>query len=296
MRALRSSIVFGVLAFACDGVEADEGRDATMQIANAQFFRGAMPPASGSATVRSATVAAKLEAGSVERLITGEISQDGTAVAIGIAGDRGYWILQAGQPSVAAATEPTFNAIFALSAKAAPGPREVIVQAVDAEKRFGPPLAKPLEIVARALPEGELVVALSWDNHANLDLHVVDPTGAEIFKRDINSYQAPGPGAPREAPNTPHDGGILDFDSHADCVPDGRRAENVVWTEAPPKGHYLVRVDTFSLCGEPAARWRVQAFLRGVRIASAEGVSTDVDTTFDHNRGAGLLALEFDVP
>jgi hypothetical protein len=295
MRVLRYTF-FGLLAFACDATDADEGRDATMQVAKAQFFRGAMPAPSGPASVRSATVPPKVEAGSVERSIAGEISKDGTAVAIGLAGDLGYWVLPAGLPSAAATDEPTYLALLSFSPKAAPGAREIVVSAVDAEKRFGPVLIKPIAIVARALPEGELVVSLSWDNRANLDLHVVDPTGAEIFKRDVNSYQSPGPGAPREAPNTPHDGGVLDFDSNAECIPDGRRAENVVWTEAPPKGHYLVRVDTFSLCEEPASRWQVQAFLHGTRIGAAEGISTDVDTTFSHDRGAGVLALEFDVP
>lgn len=293
---MRRWLLFTAFAFACEGTDADEGRDAAMQVAKAQFFRGTMPAESGAAAVRSATVAPTVEAGSVERSIVGEITKDGAAIAIGLAGDRGYWILPAGLPSAAAIDEPTFDALLSFSTKMAPGPREIVLRAVDGDKRFGPALVKPIAVVAHALPQGELVIALSWDNRANLDLHVVDPTGAEIFKRDINSYRAPGPGAPREAPNTPHDGGVLDFDSQADCVPDGRRAENVVWTDPPPKGHYVVRVDTFSLCGEPGARWRVQAFLRGASIGSAEGSSTDVDTTFSHDRGAGLLALEIDVP
>jgi hypothetical protein len=242
------------------------------------------------------TLAPTYEAGATDRACVGEITKEGTAVAIGLAGDRGYWILPAGLPSVAAVDNPTFEALLSFSAKMAPGPRTLVVRAVDGDEHFGPALEKPLAIVPRALPQGELVIALSWDDFANLDLHVVDPNGNEIFKRDINSYQAPAPGSPREAPNTPHDGGVLDFDSEADCVRDGRRAENVVWTDPPPKGHYLVRVDTFSLCGEPAARWHVEAYLHGVSIGAAEGISSDVDTTFPHDRGAGVLALEIDVP
>lgn len=281
---------------ACDGTEADEGRDAAMQVARAQFFRGDMPVEANGPAVRSVTVGSTFEVGATERSCIGETAREANAVAIGLAGDRGYWIVRAGIPSAAAIDSPTFEAALSFSSKMAPGPRELIVRAVDGEKRFGPPLVEVITLTERALPPGELVVALSWDNHANLDLHVVDPNGAEIFKRDVSSYQAPGPGAPREAPNTPHDGGVLDFDSHADCVKDGRRAENVVWTEPPPKGRYLVRVDTFSLCGEPATRWRVRAFLRGAQIAVAEGMSTEVDTAFSHDRGAGILALELDVP
>jgi hypothetical protein len=31
-------------------------------------------------------------------------------------------------------------------------------------------------------------------------------------------------------------------------------------------------------------------------LGEARGTSTDFDTRFPHDRGAGLLALEFDVP
>lgn len=286
----------GTTFAACDGTDADEGRDAAMQVARAQFFHGDMPAETNGPEVRSVTVGSTFEVSATERTCIGEMAREATAVALGLAGDRGYWIVRADIPSAAAIDSPTFEAFLSFSPKMTPGPRELIVRAVDGERRFGPPLAKSITMTERALPEGELVVSLSWDNHANLDLHVVDPNGAEIFKRDVNSHPSPGSGAPREAPNAPRDGGVLDFDSHADCVRDGRRAENVVWSDPPPRGHYLVRVDTFSLCGEPGARWRAQAFLRGVRIAASEGVSTEVDTTFSHDRGAGLLALEFDVP
>lgn len=289
-------VVVAAAFTACNGTDADEGRDASMQVAGGQFFRGLMPAEVGGPEVTSVSVASSYEAGTTDHAIIGDVGPAATAVAIGLAGDRGYWVIRAGVPSASATSLPTFESTLSFATTATPGPRELVVRAVDADRRFGPPLTKPLTITERGVAQGELVVSLTWSNHANLDLHVVDPTGAEIFKRDVNSYAAAGPGGPREAPNTPHDGGILDFDSHADCVRDGRRAENVVYAEAPPKGHYLVRVDTFALCGEPGSQWRVQALLHGARIASAAGTSTDSDVTFNHNRGDGILALEFDVP
>jgi hypothetical protein len=88
---------------------------------------------------------------------------------------------------------------------------------------------------------------------------------------------------------------VLDLDSNGGCVPDGRRAENVIWREPPPPGHYIVRVDTFSLCGQPSAFWRLAVYRRGTRIATASGTSTEGDERFTHDRGDGLLALELDV-
>ncbi len=64
----------------------------------------------------------------------------------------------------------------------------------------------------------------------------------------------------------------------------------------PPSGRYLVRVDTPSLCDETIARWFVEVRLHGERLAAAEGTSTEAITRARHGRGAGVLALTFDVP
>ena len=123
---------------------------------------------------------------------------------------------------------------------------------------------------------------------------VKSSTSPTSFCRNGSAWVTP-PSMP-EPPNTPHPGGILDVDSNAQCVPDGRHAENVVYKDKPPSGHYTVRVDTFSLCKEVGAHWRVEGFLDGKSIGAAEGSSTEYDTRFSHDRGAGVLALELDVP
>ncbi len=73
-------------------------------------------------------------------------------------------------------------------------------------------------------------------------------------------------------------------------------AEDVVWADPPPKGHYVVRVDTTDLCGEVSSPWKLEARLEGTTIATASGTGTVEDTRFPHERGAGVLAFEFDVP
>jgi hypothetical protein len=301
IRRARSLVVLaltlGLTAPACDhGEDGDVGADATLQVEGARFFRRQQPVDESGPRVRSATLGASAPAGATGRSCSGEVERAATAVAIAIAGDLGYWVVPAGLPSASALDAPTFDVRFGIARAARPGPRSFLVRAVDDAGRFGPPLAKPLSIRARGVAEGELVFALTWDDRANLDLHVVDPNGVEIFKRNTSSAEPPPPGAPREPPGTAREGGVLDFDANADCRTDGLGAENVVWKTDPPRGRYLVRVDTFSLCGEAASRWRLSAFLRGVRVGAAEGVGTEADTRFEHNRGAGVLALEVDVP
>jgi hypothetical protein len=285
-----------LLLLACSPVQADEGRDAMLQVTGAQFRREAMPPDGAGPRILTATLASRERANTIERGCSGEAEGPTTAVAFGLAGDVGYWIVRAGVPGNAARTSPTYSISYGISANATPGTHDVILHAVDANGRFGPALVRRLEILPAARPAGRFVISLSWDNQADLDLHVVLPNGIEIFKRNRTEYQRPPPSAGPVPPGAPTDGGVLDRDSNANCVPDGQRAENVIWTEAPPKGHYVVRVDTFSLCGAATANWRLEAVLDGVRIGGAQGMSTENDLRFEHNRGGGLLALELDVP
>lgn len=286
----------GLLASCDDATTPDLALDAKLRVSGGQFFRGDMPAAIDGPGVRTVTLSPIVTPGSAGRTCSGVIDPTATAVALAIEGDRGYWIVPAGIPDVTAQGFPTFAAELAFSPALPAGPRSFLTRAVDGAGRFGAAFVKPLDVTALSRPTGRLVIALSWDTQVDLDLHVVDPNGVEIWKRNINSYEPPPPGSVPEAPGTPHPGGILDFDSNAQCIPSGRRAENVVYEDAPPSGRYVARVDTFSLCDEVSAHWRVEAFLDGVSIGAAEGSSTENDTRFAHDRGAGVLALELDVP
>lgn len=88
---------------------------------------------------------------------------------------------------------------------------------------------------------GDIQINLNWTKHVDLDLHVTDPTGFEIYFGDL------------EAPS----GGMLDLDSYPACQIDGDRGrgnENVFWPiDAAPSGTYLVEVHMWSDCGTYAA-------------------------------------------
>jgi uncharacterized protein YfaP (DUF2135 family) len=135
-----------------------------------------------------------------------------------------------------------------------------------------------------------LLVTLTWDNQADLDLHVLDPLGHEIFHGAPSSIDAFAPGASNES------AGVLDLDSNADCANDQLRQEDVTWQQEPPAGRYTVRVDSASLCGSSIAHWSVRVSLHGAELVAAQGASLDSDTWGPHDRGAGVLVLGFDVP
>lgn len=299
-RAVSSRAAWVLVALAllsCDDrTQPDLATDAQLRVDGGQFFRGDMPGDESGPPVRTVAVSPIVHPGSVSRTCSGVMDPAATAVALALEGDSGYWIVPAGLPDVTAPGFPTFATSIAFSSRLPVGTRMFLARAVDREGRFGASFVRPLDVTPVPRPVGRFVISLTWDDEADLDLHVVDPRGVEIWKRNINSYEPPPPGASPEPPNTPHPGGVLDFDSNAACVQDGRRAENVVYADKPPSGHYVVRVDTFSLCKAAGARWRVEGFSDGVSIGAAQGSSTEYDTRFSHDRGAGVLALELDVP
>ncbi len=256
-----------------------------------------MPSSEDGPAVRALTLSPTVKPGSVGRSCSGVAAASTTSVALALDQDVGFWVVAAGAPDVSAPGFPTFSAEVAFSRAISKGRRSFTARAIDSQGRFGAAFTRVLEVdgVVRSRPQGRLVVALSWDTQADLDLHLVDPKGVEIWKRNINSYERPA-GAATEPPGTLHPGGILDFDSNAQCVPDGRSAENVVYADAPPSGHYVARVDTFALCRDAFAHWRLEAFVDDVSVGAAEGTSANADTTYAHDRGAGVRALEFDVP
>jgi len=255
-----------------------------------------MPAENGGPAVIAVDLATnRARVGQVDKPLLGSLAANAAAAAIGLTGDRGYWIVPAGLPDVQAPEFPTFDVSLSFSPEMKAGPREVFVMAVDETNHFGPASRHPLDVQDFATPDGKVVVSLLWDREADLDLHVVDPNGIEIYKRNINSYEPPPPGQPAD-PTAWQQGALLDFDSNAACVIDGRRRENVIWKNEPPAGHYVVRVDTFSLCSETFANWSVEVLKSGTSAALSSGQSGPADEMTAHDRGAGVLALEFDWP
>jgi len=285
-----------LLLCACETAPTDPGTGALLRVSGAQFYPGAMPAAQDGPAVKTADLSRnQVTAGSIDRTVSGSLDPDATAAAIGLAGDSGYWVLTAGPMNVQEPGYPTFLAHLGFSSWLPAGDYQLIVRAVDRQERFGAPQSITVHASGPVLPDGMLVVTLRWDTDADLDLHVTDPSGAIIWAGDINSYMMPPPGTVPD-PNAWKAGGILDFDSNAQCAIDGRLREDVIWTMPPPSGHYTVKVDAFSMCGQMFAHWSVDVRLAGELIGHASGAMYDADTRGLHGRDAGLFAVGFDVP
>lgn len=81
--------------------------------------------------------------------------------------------------------------------------------------------------------DGYLRVSLGWSNHDDLDLHIIEPDGNEIFYRGKESYKT---------------GGKLDVDMNAGIGTTRTPVENIIYPSQKKmiEGVYLVRVEQFS--------------------------------------------------
>jgi hypothetical protein len=279
----------------CGAAASDPGLHADLRVDGAQFALGAMPVGEdGPAVVGVQFASASLFPGAHDQPLLGALAASSTTAAIGLAGDAGFWIVGAGPPAVEAPSEPTFDARLSLARSARLGPRMLIVRAVDQTGRFGPPETLALTVVAAPAPTGRLTVHLEWDSDADLDLHVIDAAGVEIWAGHPSGYRTPPPPALPD-PDAAKQAAQLDSDSNAGCHIDGRNQENVVWSVPPAAGHYVVRVDVPSLCGQTVADWRLRVLRDGTLIGEASGSLYDSDTRGAHGAGDGRTALVFDL-
>jgi hypothetical protein len=302
MRVLTPLLLAAPWVLSCTGASSDSGQDAWMRVLGAQFVPGSIDVGTAAATPEVHSLSTQnndLYPGVTGKSISGTVGPGSTAVMLGLLGDRGYWILPLQDFDQNTPGDYTFgcSASFSpLTRTGDGGSLSLVVRATDPQGRAGPALVQPLVMEAER-PAGALVIALDWDTEADLDLHVVLPSGDagvnEIWSRKPTGLPVGTVGASVD------DGiaaGYLDRDSNSQCMIDGNRAENVIFPTTAPGGHYVVRVDTFSLCGEVTARWRVRVFTQdgAAPLLQAFGQSTDTDTRFAHGQGAGVQALAFD--
>jgi hypothetical protein len=128
---------------------------------------------------------------------------------------------------------------------------------------------------------GDVQVSVSWSDSSDVDLHVVDPSGEEIYYGHKTSAS----------------GGNLDLDSNAACSRNSdntfKSNENIVWpTGGGATGTYTVRLDYWSGCGMSVPTDYV------VTVATAGGTPQVFTGSFtgagDHGgSGSGILITTF---
>jgi uncharacterized protein YfaP (DUF2135 family) len=145
----------------------------------------------------------------------------------GIAGSvGGYWEVRMPASATSVTLTVSLNRSIPVTAF------DLVYAVVAASGAVGPYNATQTRVLAAAT--GEVQVSASWDALSDVDLHVIDPAGEEIF------YGNP----------TSRSGGALDLDSNPACAIDRKNNENTRWVAGrAPLGSYRVRLDYYDSCG-----------------------------------------------
>lgn len=211
---------------------------ATSGGAVATFHSGAPPAAGSGPTASASNSSAILPGGSA--LFT--VSADGSfsTIYITIAGVDGYWQLDLSSAatgaidlvlSVGQHAPSTFTLRFGVGTGGAAGAYDTV------------------PVTLTEVGTGAVQVSLTWDAESDVDLHLVEPGGEEIYY-----------GHERSAA-----GGTLDLDSNAACSIDGKKNENITYQGGtPPHGSYTVRVDYWDSCTVATTHYVVTTTVGGV--------------------------------
>lgn len=215
----------------------------------AVYHKGPPPVAAGGATLEASFPGVIIVGGSSQATFTSETPF--SQVVINVSGYEGYYTLDLPAPVT------SVNAIITWS-------QDVPNLQFQAASGSGGAPQGPYDISpirAIRVGTGDVQVSVSFDSLTDVDLHVVDPTGEEIYY------------ASRESAS----GGRLDLDANAGCSIDSPviNNENITWpTGSAPSGEYIVRLDYWSACGKASTNYIVTVHRVGHPIQVFTGTFT----------------------
>lgn len=274
-RALAMLLAAGAAAGCADaGEDAKTGAAEPLLVHGAQFVPGALPSDTGGPrvlTVESQNNA--LVAGQAGKKLAGNVAGGAMALALRFEDlGTGYWTLPVGVPDPATPGALTWEAVCDFARDLPVGKHELRFAASDRDGAWGP--SSDLGLTVRSLvPDGRVVISLTWDSPADLDLHVWAPNGKEITSKTPSSALVTDAGASPGAGD-----GKLDRDSNASCI-DGPRTEDVVFSGGPMPGVWSIYVDEFDACGAPGTTFQVVVYVEGEERLRQGGRLIDLDAS-----------------
>jgi hypothetical protein len=128
-----------------------------------------------------------------------------------------------------------------------------------------PPVAPPATAPGgQAIGTGDVRATLTWTGDCDLDLHVTDPSGSEIY------YGNP----------TSPSGGQLDVDDIPGPGETGTHVENIFWpTGGAPRGTYTAFVRNLGGYTSTSCGYSMQVFVNGAAVGGSSGTLGDESET-----------------
>lgn len=217
--------------------------------ATASLQRGDPPATAGGPAVTATTPPSAITGGSAQVSLTS--GQQFSVVIVAVEGRPDYYRL------TLPASATSAQIVVTLSQDIPPGSFTLQFAAGTSATAIGTYAAWPVSVVT--VGTGDVQVSVSWNTQADVDLHVVDPSGEEIYYGNETSAS----------------GGQLDLDSNAGCGTDDTRNENITWpSNGAPSGQYIVRLDHWDNCGATSTNWVVTVRVKGQSPKTYNGTFT----------------------
>jgi len=277
------------LALGCGSSYGDgTGTTEPIVVVGATFNSGALPNDGGAALPLTTSMSGSAFAGGPDKTLAGRATLSAYAVALRLKNaGSGYWVVPVGLPDL---VDPgiDWSLKFRFTRESPLGDQPLLAAQSDGKGRFGRPTEVPFTVKS-LVPDGKKVISLVWHNHADLDLQVQSPDGKLTSAKRPNTSDVP---KDHKIPAGGIEGsGTLDRDSNARCVFDGLMREDIVFTGDPAPGDYLVWVDLFDNCGEPATAFSLELHEDGVETFQRVGQLLDINA--DNGTGPGLFMNTF---
>ena len=224
---------------------------------SAQYHAGSAPTGGSGPAISATGSSALILGGSTLRTISG--SAGFNRIIVAVEGVPGYWELSL-------ASNVTTQDVILSVAQDIPNTSFTLQYAGGTSAGIGAVDEEAVSVIE--VGTGDIQVSVSWDTESDVDLHLIEPNGAEIYYGDSESAS----------------GGTLDLDSNAGCAIDGKKNENITWPNGtPPRGTYTVRVDYWASCGVAKTNYVVTVRVAGRAAQTFTGSFTGEGT----NGGAG---------
>jgi hypothetical protein len=253
---------------------AEPPHSAVVEVARGEFVVGAAPSASAGAAdagialprIVSLTGPSGVTNGGTANLrVTLEPNVANPLFVVSVDGDSGYHTVTGSDANGDGVQEIQVQ----VRSDARQGAIVIEVAPTDGKGQIGE--YRKLELTLVPSGVGDVKVTLSFDPIHDLDLHVIEPGGSEIYFA---------------RPSSPT-GGKLDLDSGANCTASVANAENIYWPAgAAPTGEYRVRVQDFEPCDRGPIPFTV-------RIENGAVVDTYQNTFSDLAQGRVIDVASF---
>lgn len=255
-------VILGLTLFSCNDDDGDgNGSGGNVlsrnyfSVDDAKFVNAQIPDGSANLISNLSVNNTAITGGS--SIVSFSSSEELKAVYVGVEGEKGYYEYELTSTRSTAALYQ-YQFVLLISQNISVSGFIVRISAITANGTVASVNSSAVAITE--VGTGALQVSLSWDQLDDVDLHLFEPDGTEIYYGNLSSVKYENDEMVVY--------GILDLDSNPGCSIDGINNENITYEKNVKHGTYTVAVDLYEKCASSTAgaKYSVTAIYNGHHI------------------------------